>query len=107
MAIIVIAIRNNACAIGSRELKPVNSDKMIRFLTEKWKGRSCPLCGTGNWNVQDMVFQLTAFSEGNMILGGPLIPVIPVSCDNCGNTILVNAIVAGAVSPVPAEVKGK
>ena len=74
-----------------------DSEKVIKHLQEKWKGAKCPMCGEGSWGVQDSVFQLTEFSQGNVILGGPVIPVIPVSCNNCGNTILVNAIQIGVV----------
>jgi len=32
----------------------------------------------GSWNVHDSSFELREFNEGNMVLGGPLIPVVPV-----------------------------
>jgi len=57
------------------------------------------MCGVGNWNVQDSMFQLSQYNP--LILGGPVIPVIPVVCNNCGNTILVNAITAGLLSTAP------
>jgi len=76
-----------------------DSDKFIKLLNEKWGGRKCPMCGGGPWNVQDSPFQLMKFNEGKIVVGGPLIPVIPVSCRNCGNTVLVNAIIAGVVEP--------
>jgi hypothetical protein len=57
------------------------------------------MCGSGPWSVQDKVFQLTEFHEGSVIIGGPVVPVIPVTCGNCGHTVLVNAIVAGLMSP--------
>jgi hypothetical protein len=30
-------------------------------------------------------------------LGGPILPVVPVICNHCANTILVNAVIAGLV----------
>jgi hypothetical protein len=57
------------------------------------------MCGTSQWSVQDKVYQLSEFHGGNLVVGGPLVPVIPVSCTNCGNTVLVNAIIAGAIKP--------
>ena len=44
------------------------------------------------------------FNQGNLVLGGQLVPVVPVVCNNCGNTVLVNAILAGLIPPGP-EVK--
>lgn len=75
-----------------------NSDNFLTHLRNKWADRSCPLCGVGNWNVSDSVYELREFHEGNIVLGGgPIIPVVPVTCSNCGNTIMVNAILSGAV----------
>lgn len=83
----------------------VKSEKIIKYLSDKWKGRSCPMYGTGNWNISDKVFELREFNGGDMVIGGnsPIIPIVPVTCDNCGNVVMVNAIVAGAVSPVSQE----
>jgi hypothetical protein len=78
-------------------MSKIDGNKMIAYLQEKWRGRSCPMCGVTNWNVQDSTFEIRQFSEGNMVLGGPIIPVVPVVCNNCGNTILVNALMAGVV----------
>ena len=76
----------------------VEGQKAIEHLKEKWTSGSCPMCGSDNWNVQDSIFQLTEYSQGSMVLGGPVIPVIPVICGNCGNTVLVNAIIAGVIN---------
>jgi len=82
-----------------------DSQTLIRHLNEKWgAGRKCPQCGVGNWQVQDSLFELRQFGGGGLVVGGPLIPVVPVTCANCGNTVLVNAILAGVV-PKPEEVK--
>lgn len=78
-----------------------DSNKAIHHLRTKWANRPCPMCGGGPWTVQDSTFQLMEFSEGGLVLGGPVLPVIPVVCTNCGNTVLVNAIVSGIMAPAP------
>lgn len=79
-------------------MSEVKSEKFIAHLRSKWKSQRCPLCGEGNWNVSDRVFELREYHGGNVVIGaGPIVPVVPVTCDNCGNTTLVNAIVSGAV----------
>ncbi|GHU33065.1 hypothetical protein AGMMS50256_24300 [Betaproteobacteria bacterium] len=85
------------------------SNDFIKQLTVNWSSRPCPMCGKGPWNVQDSTFQLTEFNEGNLVLGGPVIPVIPITCGNCGYVALVNAIVSGVHKPgkPPAEEKAK
>ena len=72
-------------------------DQLIKHLKEKWAGRPCQQCGVGDWQVQDSAFELRQFHGGGLRIGGPLIPVVPVVCSNCGNTILVNALIAGAL----------
>jgi hypothetical protein len=54
------------------------------------------MCKIGNWSVSDTVFELREYSDGNMIIGNvPIFPIIPITCDNCGNSLMINAIVAG------------
>ena len=77
------------------------SEKVIAFLGEKWGNRACPMCGKGPWSVQDRIFQLSEFHQGSLVVGGPLIPIIPVTCGNCGHTVLVNAILSGGMQAEP------
>lgn len=72
--------------------------KLVEHLRTKWHGRSCPMCNAGTWNVQNSTYQLLEFNQGGLVLGGPVIPVIPIVCSNCGNTLLINAITAGIVA---------
>jgi len=76
-----------------------DTKRVLDHLSNKWGSRPCPMCGVSKWNVQDSTYQLMEFSSGNLVIGGPIIPVIPVVCTNCGNVQLVNAIIAGAVTP--------
>jgi hypothetical protein len=83
-----------------------NTEKFIAFIGQKWGGRGCPMCGNGPWTVQDKVFQLSEYHEGNLVVGGPLVPLVPVTCANCGHTVVVNAILSGAIAaPTPAPEK--
>jgi hypothetical protein len=81
--------------------------KIISHLEQKWgPGRICPMCGQSSWKVQDSAFQLIEYHEGAaLVLGGPVIPVVPVICGNCGHTVLVNAILAGVIQPSLPEKK--
>jgi len=80
-------------------LSEFKSEKVIAFLSERWGNRACPMCGKGPWSVQDKIFQLSEFHQGSLVVGGPLIPVVPVTCGNCGNTVLVNALISGGMQP--------
>jgi len=85
----------------------IKTDAVIAFLNSRWGNRSCPMCNEGPWSVQDRVFQLNEFHQGSLVVGGPLIPVIPVSCGNCGHTVLVNAIIAGVLPAEPLQADKK
>lgn len=79
----------------------------------------CPFHGPTNWTVGDMIMTLP-FTGGGVTLGGPTYPLIPVTCGQCGYTVLINAIVAGIVAnpatpvaeattepaPAPSEAEG-
>jgi hypothetical protein len=69
---------------------------VLAYLTEMgWA--TLPLCAKSPLPLADKVFQLAEFHEGGIVIGGPLVPIVPVTCSNCGNTILVNAILSGAL----------
>lgn len=74
----------------------VNNEKLNEYL-KKIGAPVCPLCKHNHWTVSDTVFQLMEFNEGSIVIGGQLYPVLPIACENCGNTYFVNAIVAGFV----------
>lgn len=76
----------------------IDIQKLIKFLKDKWGSVECPLCHSNRWTVQNRVFELREFHRGGMVIGsGPIVPVVPITCENCGNTVLVNAIIAGVV----------
>jgi hypothetical protein len=80
-------------------------NKAMAHLNSKWVGkRECSVCKNNSWNIHPQVYEMRQFNEGGMVLGGPLLPLIIVECNNCGNTISINAIKAGVVS---SERKGE
>jgi hypothetical protein len=81
----------------------IDSRKIIQHLEQKWRGKGCTQCGVANWQVQDSTFELREFNAGNMVLGGPVIPVVPVICANCGNTVLINALISGVMARGPEK----
>lgn len=71
--------------------------KRIEQYIKKIKPAVCPLCGQRNWSFSNKIFQLIEFEEKGIVLGGAAFPVIPLTCDNCGNTYLVNALLADLI----------
>lgn len=77
-------------------MKKIDDNKILGFLKEKWHGAGCPVCGSLKWGVSSKVFELREFDDGNINMRNVAIfPVIPVTCSNCGNTILISALTSG------------
>ena len=72
-----------------------DSEKLIQLLKSKWQEQQpCPMCKKGEWSVQDKIFELREFRKEGLNVGSPIMPVIPITCLNCGNTVLINALVS-------------
>jgi len=82
------------------KLNEEKQKKLIEKLNEIWKQpKSCSVCGQNQWDVSDMIFEIREFNGGNLIIGGKSIisPVIQVTCKNCSNTLLFNALKLGLI----------
>ncbi len=79
-------------------LNKKQQEKAINYLNEKWHVKICQICQGTNWDIHPELYELRQFNGGNMVLGGPLIPMLVVECTNCGNTISINAMRAGIVN---------
>ena len=80
-----------------------DSDKFIEQMKEKWKDVACPMCQSQNWSISATIFLLPQYKDKKVILDDKIFPVIPVSCQNCGNTVLVSAIISGMIEKFKKE----
>jgi len=71
----------------------IDMAKFSQFFGARWAKDVCTNCGAKTWDVNETAMQLTEFGSE----GGPAVPLVVVTCTSCGNTILVNAIVAEAL----------
>ena len=70
--------------------------KLEAYLKDKWQDRSCPMCHSTSWSISDTIYELRKFTDSSLIMtGGPVMPVIPIGCDACGNTVFINAYTTG------------
>jgi hypothetical protein len=68
----------------------------VGWVEQKWgPNRECPYCGSAEWTVS-RPFNLLLESRET------LSPHFSVVCTNCGNTVLINALLAG-LFPDPNE----
>jgi len=78
--------------------KPVvNKEKLKEYLETKWHPINCRQCEQAAWVLPDKIFQLVEYQSNFLPPGSPILPVIPITCSNCGNTILINALVASVL----------
>lgn len=75
--------------------------KIEEWIIKNWKHGPCPVCTENQWQVAENFAYLTQYNpeKGLTIssFGGPFYPLLPIVCDSCGNTLLVNAIAAGFI----------
>lgn len=57
----------------------------------------CQLCGRNEWLISDTIWELREFHFGSLVAGGPLFPAVALTCNHCGHTLFISAIVTGVV----------
>ena len=80
-------------------MSKTDSNKVIEHLKKTWGDRNCPMCNHSDWQVADTIHELREYSVPGMMGTGHIVVVVPVICTTCGNTVLVNAAVAGVMNP--------
>lgn len=73
-------------------------DQMLENLKEKWppKKRICYICGNNKFEMTDNIFQVSQYFP-HVLTMGPIVPLIVVTCSNCGYTLLFNALTLQAI----------
>lgn len=58
----------------------------------------CVVCTGREWSAAGVV-ELRPYEGGNLTLGGGVgtFPAMQFVCNNCGNTVLINAVISGIV----------
>lgn len=78
----------------------INIEAVLGFLNTHWKGsKACSVCANNHWNVNTELAELRFLSVGGFKVGGPLVPLVVVTCNVCGNTLLFNAMRLGWTGP--------
>lgn len=81
------------------------SDKqqaLAAYINEKWANSNCRLCNQNKWSTEGYI-NLSISPNAGLVLGGPALPTVAVICMNCGNTVFINALVAGIGPPAPTK----
>lgn len=76
----------------------LNDQKFLAAINDKWTSKNCPMCGNNNWNIDsNIVTALRIAENGGVSLGGNVMPLVAITCMNCGNVIFVNPLIVNAL----------
>lgn len=78
----------------------LKDESVRRFLEGRGAGQ-CPSCGHRSWTYDATVYEMREFTGGGLTIGGniSLVPVLTITCANCGTMKLVNPIAAKLLTP--------
>jgi hypothetical protein len=75
-------------------------EESVRRYLEGHGASNCATCGQNNWTYDPTVYEIREFTGGGLVIGGntALLPVLTVTCSNCGTMKLINSIAAKLLS---------
>jgi 5-methylcytosine-specific restriction endonuclease McrA len=79
-------------------------ERAANWIRDHWTvPAACALCGSNNWQIGD-VFSLSEHwtrppTVAESLMRAETLPVFPVTCNVCGNTVFINALVSDVVDP--------
>lgn len=74
------------------------SQRLQRWIVEKWKQRSCPVCTANQWTLDPELARVQLHDDARASY-----PVLVARCLSCGYMLLINAVFAGIADPEPAS----
>jgi hypothetical protein len=78
--------------------------KVQQWLSENWSGpHECQVCKNSDWIILDNIWELRKFEGGGLVIGGaPVLPVVALMCNVCGQMLFFNAIAVKALERAEA-----
>lgn len=73
-------------------------EQALRWIEDNWVGeKSCAICGHSGWFIGETIGEMKQINPGSRWIpnSGSAYPLIVLSCENCGYTLLFNAMVLG------------
>lgn len=86
-------------------MDPAEQERAEAWFRDKWRHGVCPVCEANDWKQTPKLGQIENLDTGGDATAYPLIgmavrrrgriPVLCITCQNCGYFVTVNAILAG------------
>jgi hypothetical protein len=86
-------------------LAPQQVEQLKQRLQSTFKN-PCQVCGSPNWQFDDVIFEIRQFMGGGVSAEGVIKPAVAVTCGDCGNIVLINAFAAGALRVQQSQGQG-
>jgi hypothetical protein len=76
-----------------------DKEKVHQWIQEYWtRKKDCQICGSDDWILMDNVWELRKFERGGLVVGSsPLLPVVALMCNVCGQMVFFNAFAVRAL----------
>lgn len=72
-------------------------------ISSRVRNYSCVLCQNTNWSLSDQANLLSLTDNiGSITLGGNSLPLVAMTCTNCGNTHFINLAILGLLDQLRA-----
>jgi hypothetical protein len=75
--------------------------KIIAHLKRTWTVQTCAMCNQNNWEIHGQITLTLGGMPGHASGGSQSLPCAAVICQVCGNSVIVNLVVAGLVQAQP------
>ena len=75
-------------------------ERTANKILDLMQGRNltCEICGGTQWTTSDFInLSVKPEISPSVIIGGPALPLVGLTCNRCGNTKLLNLIVLGVL----------
>jgi hypothetical protein len=73
-------------------------DALTSHINRTWARKECAQCGTINWALHGYITLTIADTLGSSV-GASILPTAAAVCQVCGNTVLINLVVAEVPLP--------
>jgi len=81
----------------------VDLEKVSAWIRNKWSTQECPLCKHQKFKVGSIEFEMKEFKGSEIsvseMFSGAYVPLVLVTCSNCGYIIPLSAVVLGIENP--------
>lgn len=85
-------------------------EQALKWLKEKadLNSRACEICQSKEWIlIEDLIMPLRFTKGGGILLGGACYPHVLITCNNCGNSKIFNAVKMGLLEEKQREKDGE